>query len=30
LRTGIALVMRPRERAQTVLNFVKVLRGTKR
>jgi DNA-binding transcriptional LysR family regulator len=30
LRTGIALVMRPRERAQTVLNMVKVMRSTKR
>jgi DNA-binding transcriptional LysR family regulator len=30
LRTGIALVMRPRERAQTVLNFVKVLRAVRR
>jgi DNA-binding transcriptional LysR family regulator len=30
LRTGIALVHRPRERAQTVLNFLKVMRDAKR
>jgi DNA-binding transcriptional LysR family regulator len=30
LRTGIALVHRPRERAQTVLNFIKVMRDAKR